>query len=168
MPRSHAVDAVSNCLFRGADAMLEWLRATPLKPRQYMRSPRIELAGIYIYPVKSLRGVRLAEVTLENGRLPGDRLWILGDGDGRVLHQRDYPQRARVAAAITPSGIAVSTAGLPELEIARPDAAHAPEDGLAHVRLWRRSAPVVHVSREADAWFTNALGLPCYLLGFVP
>ena len=74
-----------------------------------MRSSGIELAGIYIYPVKSLRGIRLAEVTLENGRLSGDRLWILVDGDGRFMHQRDYPQMARVAAAITPTGIAVST-----------------------------------------------------------
>jgi len=133
-----------------------------------MRSSGIELAGIYIYPVKSLRGVRLAEVTLENGSLPGDRLWILVDGDGRFMHQRDYPQMARVSAAITPTGIAVSTASLPELEIARPDSARGLGDDLAHVRLWRRSAPVVHVSREADAWFTSALELPCYLLAFVP
>jgi len=26
----------------------------------------------------------------------------------------------------------------------------------------------VHVSREVEAWFTNALRLPCYLLAFVP
>ena len=133
-----------------------------------MQSSRIELAGIYIYPVKSLRGVRLDEVTLENGRLPGDRLWILVDDDGRFMHQRDYPQMARVAAAITPSGIVASTAGLPDLAITRPDPARARGNGVAHVRLWRRSAPVVHVSREADEWFTKALGLPCHLLAFVP
>ena len=42
--------------------------------REDMESPGIELAGIYIYPVKSLRGIHLEEVTLESRRLPGDRL----------------------------------------------------------------------------------------------
>ena len=133
-----------------------------------MHPSTIELTGIYIYPVKSLRGVRLDEVTLENGRLPGDRLWILVDDDGRFMHQRDYPQMARVSAAVTPLGISVSTEGMPDLAIARPEPASARGNGLAHVRLWRRSAPVIHVSREADDWFTEALGLPCHLLAFVP
>ena len=132
---------------------------------------RIELTGIFIYPVKSLRGVRLEQATLENGRLPGDRLWILVNERGRFMHQRDYPVMARIAAAITPRGISVSTDGLPDLPISRP---HPPAGGwtsgtgLAHVPLWRRSAPVVHVSREADDWFTEALGLRCRLMAFVP
>jgi uncharacterized protein len=133
-----------------------------------MHSSSIELSGIYVYPVKSLRGVRLEEVTLENGRLPGDRLWILVDDRGRFMHQRDFPQMARVAAAITPFGITVSTDGLRALDIARLDTTDPRPSGLAHVRLWRRSAPVVHVSREADDWFTEALGVSCHLMAFVP
>lgn len=41
--------------------------------------------------MKSLRGIRLEHVTLENGRLPGDRLWILVDAIGHFMHQRDFP-----------------------------------------------------------------------------
>jgi uncharacterized protein len=133
-----------------------------------MQSSSVRLTGIYIYPVKSLRGVRLDEVTLENGRLPGDRLWILVDENGRFMHQRDFAQMARVAAAITPLGMRASTDGLPDLPVSRPDPARASESRLSHVRLWRRSAPVVHVSREADEWFTEALGVRCRLLAFVP
>ena len=133
-----------------------------------MQSSCVQLTGIYIYPVKSLRGVRLEEVTLENGRLPGDRLWILVDDHGRFMHQRDFPQMARVAAAITPLGMRASTDGLPDLPVSRLDPARASESRLSHVRLWRRSAPVVHVSREADEWFTEALGVRCRLFAFVP
>ena len=135
-----------------------------------MHSPSVRLTGIYIYPVKSLRGVRLEHVTLENGRLPGDRLWILVDANGRFMHQRDFPQMARVAAAITPLGMRVSTDGLPDLPVSRPDPSRASEStlSLSHVRLWRRSAPVTHTSREADEWFTEALGVRCHLMAFVP
>jgi len=133
-----------------------------------MKAPRIELTGIYVYPVKSLRGVRLEHVAIENGRLPGDRLWVLVDHHGRFMHQRDYPQMARIAATITPLGISVSTDGLPALPISRPAIGSIPESEVSHVRLWRRSAPVIHVSREADEWFTEALGVRCQLMAFAP
>jgi uncharacterized protein YcbX len=133
-----------------------------------MQSSGVQLTGIYIYPVKSLRGIHLEHVTLENGRLPGDRLWILVDANGHFMHQRDFPQMARIAAAITPLGISVSTDGLPDLPVNHSDLARTSESRLSHVRLWRRSAPVMHVSREADEWFTEALGVQCQLMAFVP
>ena len=131
-------------------------------------APRIELTGIYIYPVKSLRGVRLEDAPLENGRLVGDRNWLLVDSFGRFMHQRDYAQMTRVEARITPGGIVVRTDGLSALEIERPDFSRISTDTITHVRLWRRSAPVIAVGREADAWFTRALGVPCRLMAFVP
>jgi uncharacterized protein YcbX len=132
-----------------------------------MTAPTIELTGIYIYPVKSLRGVSLDVAALENGRLVGDRTWLLVDAAGWFMHMRDYPQMARVAASITERGVRVQTDGLPELEIDRPTFSAA-TDRVTHVRLWRRSAPVIPVSREANEWFTRALGLPCRLMSFVP
>ena len=70
-----------------------------------MTLPSIELTGIYIYPVKSLRGVSLEAAALENGRLVGDRTWLVVDFAGRFMHMRDYPQwrawkrRLRIAAS---------------------------------------------------------------------
>lgn len=126
-----------------------------------------ELTGIYIYPVKSLRGIRLSEGALVNGRLEGDRNWVVVDSGGRFMHMRDYRQMARVEAAITTRGITLSTRGLSELEVARPNFDAVTADDITLVRLWRRSAPVTHVSLEADAWLTAALGVPCRLMAFV-
>jgi uncharacterized protein YcbX len=128
----------------------------------------IRLASLYIYPVKSLRGVCLEEAALENGRLVGDRNWLLVDSAGRFMHMRDYPQMARVEATIAPTGITVRRDGLPPLAIARPDVTTLDPSRIGHVRLWRRSAPVVPVSEEADEWFTRALGVRCRLMAFVP
>ena len=132
-----------------------------------MTTPTVELTGVYIYPVKSLRGVRLDEAPLENGRLVGDRTWLLVDEAGRFMHMRDYPQMARVAAAITDVGIRLTTDGVPDLEVARPT--YSPtSDRVTHVRLWRRSAPVIPASREADDWLTRAIGVRCRLMSFLP
>jgi len=133
-----------------------------------MMTPAIELTGVYIYPVKSLRGVRLDDARLENGRLVGDRNWLLTDGAGRFMHMRDYPQMARVEATITGKGIALRTDGMPVLEIERAAFSPAASNSVTHVRLWRRSAPVIPVAPEADAWFTRALGVQCRFMAFVP
>ena len=133
-----------------------------------MSAPTIELTGIYIYPVKSLRGVSLDEATLSEGRLAGDRTWLLVDAAGRFMHMRDYPQMARIEAAITERGIMVRRDGMPPLAIDRPEVSEEALSTVTHVRLWRRSAPVIPVSHEADEWFTRALGVRCRLMAFVP
>src|SRR5688572_12647042 len=133
-----------------------------------MSALAIELSGIFIYPVKSLRGVSLTEATIASGRLVGDREWLLVDRAGRFMHMRDYPQMTRVEVTVTARGINVRANGLPPLEIERADRRNVTSANVAHVRLWRRSAPVAAVDTQADDWFTRALGVPCRLMAFVP
>ena len=128
----------------------------------------VELSGIYIYPVKSLRGISLEDAPLDAGRLVGDREWLVVDRAGRFMHQRDYPQMTRVDARPTPRGIVLRAVGLPPLEIQRPARFTSRDAPVVHVRLWRRSAPVTPVSDEANAWLSRALGVPCRLMAFVP
>jgi uncharacterized protein YcbX len=133
-----------------------------------MSERALELSGIFIYPVKSLRGISLDDAPLHDGRLVGDRDWLIVDRAGRFMHQRDYPQMTRVSATPVAAGIVVNAAGLPPLEIQRSARSTLSNAPVVHVRLWRRSAPVTPVSEEADAWFTRALGVPCRLMAFVP
>jgi len=110
-----------------------------------MTIPSMELTGIFIYPVKSLRGVRLDDAPLLDGRLVGDRTWLLVNKFGRFMHMRDYPQMARVEATITERGLTVRTDTMPSLEIEPPPTSLGHSSDVTHVRLWRRSAPVVAV-----------------------
>ena len=128
----------------------------------------MELTGIFIYPVKSLRGVRLDDAPLLDGRLVGDRTWLLVNKFGRFMHMRDYPQMTRVEATITERGLTVRTDTMPSLEIEPPPTSLGHSSDVTHVRLWRRSAPVVAVGTHADEWFTRALGVACRLMAFVP
>ena len=133
-----------------------------------MTTPSIELSGIFIYPVKSLRGVALQDAPLVNGRLVGDRTWLLVNRFERFMHMRDYPQMARVETTITERGLTVRTDTMPSLEIEASSGLPGDLSGVTHVRLWRRSAPVVAVGSHADAWFSRALGVACRLMAFVP
>jgi uncharacterized protein YcbX len=133
-----------------------------------MSPPAIELSGIYIYPVKSLRGIGLEHARTVDGRLAGDREWLLIDRHGRFMHQRDYPQMTRIATAVAADGITVSMDGLPPLEVRRHASSPIDIHSVVHVRLWRRRAAVASVGEDADSWFTRALGVRCRLMAFVP
>jgi uncharacterized protein YcbX len=127
--------------------------------------PAARLSAIYVYPIKSLRGTRLERAAVREGRLAGDRDWLLVDDAGRFLHQRDYPRMARLGVRREVGGIVVEAEGQRPLEIGdSPTDLHGP---IRHVRLWRRAAPVMAVP-GADKWFSTALGLPCRLMAFAP
>lgn len=131
-----------------------------------MTQTALALAGIYIYPVKSLRGFSVPEARLERGRLVGDRNWLLIDARGDFMDMRDYPRMARISAAITSAGIQVEMEGLTPLDVTRP--AFDSDTPIEHVPLWRRSAAVTPVDRQVDEWFSRALGVECRLMAFVP
>jgi uncharacterized protein len=128
---------------------------------------RAVLAAIYVYPVKSLRGFQVSRAQIQQGGIAGDRMWVVLDRHGNFMHQRDYPQMARVAATYSPSALVLESDGMPPLEVPIvTDEAHGDpaSGGARYVRLWRRSAPVVPTTPEADAWISNALGHRAYLM----
>ena len=116
----------------------------------------MKLAAIYVYPVKSLRGFQVDRAAIEQGGIVGDRMWVVVDQRGNFMHQRDYPEMARVTATYSDSSLVLETPGMPRLEI--PRAAGVRDDVVRYVPLWRRSAPVVPTTPDADAWITRALG----------
>ena len=79
----------------------------------------IQLSGIFVYPIKSLRGISLADAALNDGRLEHDREWLVIGRDGWFMHQRDYPQMTRIEPTIIHGGVIVRADGLPPLEIPR-------------------------------------------------
>lgn len=69
------------------------------------------MAGIWRYPVKSVRGESLDEVRVEAGGLTGDRAWACVDDDERVIGSAKHPRRwgglLQVSAAGEPAVIEV-------------------------------------------------------------
>jgi uncharacterized protein YcbX len=60
----------------------------------------ITLTGIFIYPVKSARGIALPEAQLSDRGIAHDRRFLIVDTNGRFRTQRDDPSMARLETAI--------------------------------------------------------------------
>ena len=64
-------------------------------------TPRVRIAQLWRYPVKSLLGERMPRLSLVSDGADGDRLWgILDRGDGRILTARREPRLLFAASRI--------------------------------------------------------------------
>lgn len=129
------------------------------------------LASIHIYPLKACRAADLDESRVEPWGLAGDRRWLVVDGAGRFVSQRDEPALARVAARyVAASGpdhtpgscpvstglIAVSAAGHPPLTVPAPSQKAGAE--MLWVAVWSSKVLAAAAGQQADTWFSRLLG----------
>ncbi len=56
---------------------------------------RLTLSEIWIYPIKSLAGIRLQRSNVKQKGLVYDRRWMLVDEAGRFLTQREHPEMSQ-------------------------------------------------------------------------
>jgi uncharacterized protein YcbX len=113
------------------------------------------VCDLYLYPLKSCRGIRLTQAQVTPKGLAWDRELMLVDGEGKFLSQRQYPQLARIEVAIEDNNIYLATEGLPKFswqptwqgkEIA--------------VEIWRDCTVAIDQGEEVAQWLRAALALP--------
>jgi uncharacterized protein YcbX len=121
------------------------------------------LSAIFVYPIKSCRGIALdaAEVTAIG--LAGDRLWQVVDGDGRGVTQRQHPVLATVQPEpLDEGGLRVHAAGKPTIEVAPPGAQTTTVTSLFGVPV-----PATDAGDEAADWFSSLTGESLRLVAMV-
>jgi uncharacterized protein len=64
----------------------------------------MHVASLYRYPVKSLRGTSLAEVTVERIGWQGDRRWMVVDKAGKFLTIREHPVMTQIICDVKNNG----------------------------------------------------------------
>ncbi|NRB62030.1 MAG: MOSC domain-containing protein [Saprospiraceae bacterium] len=120
------------------------------------------LQAIYIYPVKSLAGIRISESKPTTRGLEYDRRWMLVDEDGVFLSQRSHPQMALLQQEIkgnqlhfsspkSSSGLSISLFGPTTYQI-------------QDVQIWEDSVDALVYKKEINDWFTKQLGSYCQLV----
>ena len=110
--------------------------------------------------MKAARAVDLDESCVEPWGLAGDRRWLLVDGKGRFISQREEPSLARVVVQPGPGSISVSADGVPGPTIAPPPA----DAPLLKVTVWSSTLLAAEAGPAADAWFSGYLGSPVRLV----
>jgi hypothetical protein len=122
------------------------------------------LSELYVYPIKSLGGVRLNTAAVEPRGLQHDRRWMLVDAQNQFLTQRKYARMALVKTELGETGLRITAPGQEELRV--PYGAHTGEK--LPVTVWDDTCPAFAVGTEADRWFTEAIGFPCRLVYMPP
>jgi len=124
----------------------------------------LTLSHIYIYPIKSLGGISLQSAKVEERGLQHDRRWMLVDKNGMFLTQREYPQMALLQVNIQDETLIVSHKSKPITNLHLPISdSQAPTTNIV-VNIWNDIVIAKNVSRDADLWFSDALGFDCQLV----
>jgi len=119
------------------------------------------LSEIYIYPIKSMPGIRLSEAHVMKKGLKHDRRWMLVDKEGKFITVRK--QRKLLKFQVTEASLGYdietefhkSSIQIPfELE----------EGAKINVKIWKDEVTALEGKQGWNDWFSEALGEPCTLV----
>jgi uncharacterized protein YcbX len=115
----------------------------------------MHLSEIWIYPVKSLGGIRLTEAKTEERGLQYDRRWMIIDDNDVFITQRVFTKMALIDVELLPEGLKISYRPEPGNAVIVPYQPISAEP--VTVTVWDDVVEGVTVSEEADSWLSNTL-----------
>jgi uncharacterized protein YcbX len=129
--------------------------------------PMATVTSLSVYPVKSCRGIEVAEARIGERGLEaqglGDRQWAVVDPDGATLTQREEPRLALVAPRAESGAMILSAPGVPDLRVATDRASRA---ATGRVAIWQDTVDAIDEGEGAAAWLRAFLGAPLRLARF--
>ncbi len=121
------------------------------------------LSEIWVYPVKSLSGIRVTQAEVLEKGLKFDRRFMLIDSGNRFITQREHPELALFQTEIHNSTLRVTQRASQETISFSLE----PLPGkLLTAAIWRDEVSVSEVDEQLNVWFSDALKLPCKLVHF--
>lgn len=111
------------------------------------------VTGLFVYPVKALRGVALQRSGIGARGLDGDREWMIVREDGRFVSQRELPRLALLAPRYEDDSLCIEAPGRDSLRV--PLAYRAAEAFTAQV--WSDACEVLDAGPEASCWLQAAV-----------
>ena len=124
--------------------------------------PNYTLSDIYVYPIKSLGGIRLNEALVQKRGLQYDRRWMLTDEQGHFLTQRKFAQMALLQVEIIENGLKVSHKKQALEPIFIPF--EASDEKTKLVSIWQDVSFAFEEKADTHKWFSEALGISCKLV----
>jgi uncharacterized protein len=122
----------------------------------------VHLSGLFIYPVKSLRGCAVDSAEVDALGLVGDRRFLLIDGAGRFLTQRTLPRMALIATALAGGRLTLSADGAGDVKISTAPDDRAP---LRPITIWKSEGLLAEdCGDEPSRWLSDFLRVGCRLV----
>jgi uncharacterized protein YcbX len=120
----------------------------------------LRLTALNIYPIKSTKGIALAESEVDGFGLRYDRRWMVVDESGDFLSQRSHPRLALVVPSISDGVLQIDAPGMPTLRTPL----HPGDTVATSVTVWDDTCPATWVGDHAAEWFSDFLGCACTLV----
>lgn len=123
----------------------------------------MHLSQINIYPIKSLKGIRVRSAAVEERGLQYDRRWMLTGMDGVFMTQREFPRMATITTSFAEKGLVATADGFGEAVVP-----YEPATGdRRQVTIWQSVCEGEVCAPELNEWFSDVLATACQLV-FMP
>ncbi len=124
----------------------------------------LRLTEIWIYPIKSLGGIRLKQAHVFEKGLQYDRRWMLVDETGKFLTQRVHPKMALFKVSLADNDLLITYAPTQQSHSVPLQAKQV--EPSQPVSIWDDTVLAYEVSVKSSQWFTELLGINCKLVYF--
>ena len=119
----------------------------------------INISELYIYPVKSLAGIKLQTAQLSQFGLQHDRRWMIVDDNGKFISQREIAKMATIKTAINQGQLILSHH---DKECQVPLTTEKSQQLL--VTVWKDTFKASHICSKVDQWLAGILNQSCRLV----
>jgi hypothetical protein len=109
------------------------------------------ISQLYLYPVKSFKGVRVDRARLDDRGFVGDRRYMLVDHNGRFITQRQISELVLFHATVNAAGLQLAYQDK-QIFVDRPD-----RESLVDVQVWSDAVQAVDCGDAAADWLSSAL-----------
>ena len=114
----------------------------------------LKITGLFIYPVKSMKGIALSQAQLTSRGLLNDRHWMVVRSNGRFVTQRDIPRLSLIHTSLDECGVVLSKQGHGSITV--------PFDlqggNMIETKVWKDSCETLDQGEAISHWLTQALG----------
>jgi uncharacterized protein len=124
----------------------------------------LRLTALYLYPVKSCRGLAVTSAAADAHGLIGDRRFLVVDAEGRFLTQRAHPRMALIETALTSDALTLSSPQHASVSVPLASNLKPKARATRSVVIWKDTVTADDCGDEPAAWLSNYLGLPCRLV----
>ncbi len=116
------------------------------------------LTDIFIYPIKSCKGIRLDSCELDSYGFVHDRRYILVDESGEQMTAREFPSMVLIEPKIIEDGLVIDAPGMSTFTLV------GTSGKLSFVTVWESTVEAMDCGDDAADWFGAYLKTPCRLL----
>lgn len=126
----------------------------------------MHVSGLFIYPVKSLRGFAVESAELDALGFIGDRRFLVVNEQGQFLTQRTLPRMALIETALTARDLVLRAPHGGSCAVPR---ASDPAAALLTVNVWKSTGLLAEdCGVEIAVWLSDFLRTPCRLVRIGP